>query len=160
MPAWLYNLSLLTREGVTVLEALAYCVPPLPGKVIKPLLSFSSITLSPHFYLALVHREPRFWQRKWGLRRDEFLLTKVSYDLGPLNLDGKKITFFISIISVGNKLPSLPEKWAIFRSFDDYCNMLKYCLYLSLPQKYEIIRSATRSKYFMCFWENPHVTLS
>ena len=95
MPAWLYNLSLLTREGVTVLEALAYCVPPLPGKVIKPLLSFSSITLSPHFYLALVHREPRFWQRKWGLRRDEFLLTKVSYDLGPLNLDGKKITFFI-----------------------------------------------------------------
>ena len=89
----------------------------------------------------------------------------------PWTWMGKKLHFlfsltciwkiaFPSIISVGNKLPSLPEKWAIFRSFDDYCNMLKYCLYLSLPQKYEIIRSATRSKYFMCFWENPHVTLS
>ena len=28
---------LFTREGSTVLEALAYSVPPLPGKEIKPL---------------------------------------------------------------------------------------------------------------------------
>ena len=34
-PAWLYHLSLFTREGGTVSEVLAYCVPPLPGKVIK-----------------------------------------------------------------------------------------------------------------------------
>ena len=32
------NLFLLTREGGTVLEALAYCAPPLHGKVRKPLL--------------------------------------------------------------------------------------------------------------------------
>ena len=37
---WLYNLPLLTREGGTVLEVLAYRVPPLPGKVTK-LLYFS-----------------------------------------------------------------------------------------------------------------------
>ena len=53
---------LLTREGGSVLKPLAYCVPPLPGKVTQPLY-FSSITLSLYFCLALVHREPRFWQK-------------------------------------------------------------------------------------------------
>ena len=36
-PAWLYKLSLSTKEGAKVFHVLAYCVPPLPGKEIKPL---------------------------------------------------------------------------------------------------------------------------
>ena len=56
------NLSLLPKEGAIVLEALAYGALSLPGKEIKPLFSFS-ITLPPCFCLALVHREPRFWQQ-------------------------------------------------------------------------------------------------
>ena len=42
-----------------VLEALAYCVFPLPGKENKkPLYFLSSNSLSPYFYLVSMHREP------------------------------------------------------------------------------------------------------
>ena len=34
---WLYNFFLLIREGSTIFKELACCVPPLFGKVIKPL---------------------------------------------------------------------------------------------------------------------------
>ena len=63
VPAWLHNHCLLAREEGTVLEALIYYVPPLPGKGIKALFSFpSSPSLCLHISLALVHREPRSWQ--------------------------------------------------------------------------------------------------
>lgn len=98
--------------------------------------------------------------KKQGLRRDEFLLIRASYDLGPLNLDGKKLHFFFfsltciwkiafpSILSVGNKFLLYEQylclchqqKLAILISFYGCCNMLKYCLHISLPKKYEVIR--------------------
>ena len=45
LPAWLYNLSLFSREGNIIPEALAYSVPSLPGKEIKPLLPSPKLCL-------------------------------------------------------------------------------------------------------------------
>ena len=59
---WPYNLSLLTRKRGTVLEAPVYCVFPFSGKVIKPLFPSPAWLYLHYFCLALVYREPRFWQ--------------------------------------------------------------------------------------------------
>ena len=48
-------------------------------------LSLSSRSLSPYFYLSLVHREPRFWQQsKWSIF---FILTAGSYVFIKITLE-------------------------------------------------------------------------
>lgn len=79
---------------------------------------------------------------------------------GPWTWTGKNYIFFFfsltciwkiafpSILSVGNKFLLYEQylclchqqKLAIFISFYGCCNMLKYCLHISLPKKYEVIR--------------------
>ena len=47
----MWRRMILTREGHTVLEALAYCVPPFPGKAIK-LLCFLHNAVSIFLFVA------------------------------------------------------------------------------------------------------------
>ena len=94
-PTWLYNLSLFTREGSAVLEVLAYCVPPLPGKVVKPLF-LSPPHNSPYFCLVLVHREPRFWHQKDNMNMLAFFIAVPTY---PFSFRSFKMHFFYTIFS-------------------------------------------------------------
>ena len=63
-PAWLYNLSLLTRDRRHSSWGAILSASPFTWKTNKATLLFSSITLSLYFCLALVHGEPRFGQHK------------------------------------------------------------------------------------------------
>jgi len=47
----MWRRMILTREGHTVLEVLAYCVPPFPGKAIK-LLCFLHNAVSIFLFVA------------------------------------------------------------------------------------------------------------
>ena len=55
------NLSLFREGGHSFLGA-SLLSSPFAWQNSNATLSFSSITLSPYFCLALVHRQPRFWQ--------------------------------------------------------------------------------------------------
>ena len=57
-----YNLSLLTREGGTGSWRASLLYPPFAWQSNKAALFFYSVTLSPYFCLALVHRQPKSWQ--------------------------------------------------------------------------------------------------
>ena len=59
-PVWLSNLSLFREGGLSFWGTSLLC-SPFAWQSNKATLSFS-ITLPPYFCLAVVHRQPRFWQ--------------------------------------------------------------------------------------------------
>ena len=80
----------------------------------KATLSFSSITLSPYFCLALVHREPRFWQQIGGLVWDWLVGRRPHRALGLMGRSGISLHASLSRESRGledfseARLPGLP----------------------------------------------------
>ena len=124
-PAWLSNLSLLTREGGTVLEVLSLLCFPFAWQSTKATLSFS-VALSPYFCLALVHREPTFCQHFWS--------TCSSIRPTPIlqHHFGASMHFLISFLSLATSLlHTLDPIFHLNNLF--FTNPLKALWPLSLP---------------------------